>query len=146
MKTLLMKTLLAQALSNIADAACEETPTYGLCSLISAEIDALCDGDDPDFSYTDLANFRYAWINRAFEAWDEYSGACQFPVPSLDDPGMSARDAFYLPASDVNAPFTYAPRWDTATEYGRARWRLLAFLLERISEELERDANELLNS
>lgn len=53
-----------------------------------------------------------------FIDWPEYSGRMKFPV---SHPELSPRDA-YMDTEDL---------WDVDTEYGRARWRLLDFLIER---------------
>jgi len=61
--------------------------------------------------------------------WPEFSGDIQFPVPSFD-PDMSAMGA-YMAAWD---------KWNHATDYGKARLRLMRFFIEKLESSLaERD-------
>jgi hypothetical protein len=57
-----------------------------------------------------------------FSLWPEFSGDLVFPV---SHPSMTPGEAYML-IDDI---------WDRETEYGRARWRLLDFLIERTAPD-----------
>lgn len=59
-----------------------------------------------------------------YKAWPEYSGDNAYPVPSYDS--KAPWDAYEL-TWDM---------WDTGTEYGRARWRLLWWCCTELMREL----------
>lgn len=59
--------------------------------------------------------------------WPEHSGNPSFPIPHPDWP----------------APYGYLMcrnKWDKRTEYGKARWRLVDFLIEKL-EEIVNESN-----
>lgn len=60
-------------------------------------------------------------LKALFPRWPEYSGNITFPVPH---PELSPRDA-YLFLYDI---------WNRDTEYGKARWRLLEWLIKETAE------------
>ena len=66
-------------------------------------------------------------LHRLFSMWPEYSGCPSFPVRS---PGGCHIDAYFdLPRW---------PRWEG--EYGAARFRLLAFMIDTLREEIRNDS------
>lgn len=65
-----------------------------------------------------VSGAKYGGLYDLMEDWPEHSGNRHFPV---GHPRMGASAAF---AQVLNL-------WDRDTEYGRARWRLLDYLIER---------------
>lgn len=70
------------------------------------------------------------WVKDQFKYWEHYSGDKAYPVPPYYP---------YIPDyTELHNEYGYAAlfgmMWDTDTEYGRMRWDLLAFLLERASK------------
>ncbi len=63
------------------------------------------------------------WLQEAFRAWPKFSGEIQYPVPH---PTQSPEQA-YLGSCDP---------WGRENEYGRNRWELLDFLIERAQAKL----------
>ena len=57
--------------------------------------------------------------------WDEYSGYIEYPVPSPYE-FVDAREMFFI-TDDL---------WDTNTEYGQARYRLVDHLIKCIENDL----------
>ena len=63
------------------------------------------------------------WLQSYFKRWPEFSGNSHYPV---DHPGMTPERAYHCTKW----------RWDTETEYGKARWRLLHFLIDELEQEI----------
>lgn len=68
----------------------------------------------------EMAAFR--WLQDAFMYWPEFSGDMAYPVPCA---GRGPEDAYGR-----------LKRWSKHTAYGRARRRLLKFLIERLEDEI----------
>lgn len=64
----------------------------------------------------------YRWLQCAFTSWPEFSGDMAYPVPCA---GRDPEDAY-----------GHRARWSKRTEYGRARRRLLKFLIRRLEDEI----------
>lgn len=99
---------LLQALLNLREHG-PTKPWFGICLNL-------------DQALTDRTVDAYDWIATHAKAWPEYSGDEAYPVPH---PTCDPRDAF----NDTEN------LWDTSTEYGRARYRLLDFLIECAEQE-----------
>ena len=149
-----VKVALANALVEVADYTCggKRLPhcTDGICEQVRYSIIRWCEKNlrntESDHwlpGQWEYCTFVRAWLRRNISDWPEHSGYPDYPVPApknyvpresslstwvdsgvVVDAGAMARMAFY----DL-------PRWEY-DEYGAARRRLLAFLLERIAEEL----------
>lgn len=95
------------------------TNGQGICQLVENRIPAL----SPDFVFEAI----HVWVRETIARWPDHSGYRYYPVsaPRNFAPGELRRheDAFYS-----------LHKWDRATEYGRSRWSLLAFLLEEASK------------
>lgn len=74
----------------------------------------------------DCAGVRgYRVRDDLFKAWPEYSGDIMYPVPGYDED------------NDPSWKYDYTyDLWDTGTEYGRARWRLLWWCCITLMREL----------
>ena len=64
----------------------------------------------------------FRWLQGAFTSWPEFSGDMAYPVPCA---GRDPADAY-----------GHRARWSKHTKYGRARRRLLKFLIRRLEDEL----------
>lgn len=103
------KTLLLEALRKID---MTRPHALGICALVSI-------GTKRGYLIEEVCDFFYPYYQR----WPEYSGDRFYPVPSFD---MTARKAFE----------TCNDMFDVATAYGRARCRLLAFLITELEKEI----------
>lgn len=87
-----------------------DTARWGICSLATKGM-WLDDETDAEI-----------WLKRAFKEWPEFSGVVTYPVPCPNRPPVSA--------------YNCLARWSKHTKYGRARRRLLKFLIRRLEDEL----------
>ena len=63
--------------------------------------------------------------------WPEHSGSRVYPVPSFD--GNTPSEEFHWASEDKRL-------WSKAAPYGRARWALLEYLIERVAEAVTKDS------
>lgn len=73
----------------------------------------------------------FAIVKEFAIGWDEHSGNDDCPVPSFNN----NRDCWGMYLYARNS--TFDGLWDKDTEYGRARWRLVDYLIERITVALQ---------
>ena len=77
-------------------------------------------------------NQYWDWLDATARDWPEYSGNTTYPVPAPSGqhgvPAARAAAYAYWYAEDHDL------MWCTRREYGKARWRLLAFLLDAASK------------
>lgn len=64
----------------------------------------------------------FTWLKKAFRDWPEFSGVAAYPVRAPGRHPICAYDRL--------------SRWSNHTAYGRARRRLLKFLIRRLEDEL----------
>lgn len=81
----------------------------------------ICHGIDVQ-GVADLAAIRE--VDRLFVKWPEFSGDIFYPIQ-----GMIITDSY---AAYKNSIF----RWSKILPYGRARWRLLNFMIDTLEAEL----------
>ncbi len=98
----------------------------GICHLFGGALHDL--GVPFDKLYSGL---YWEWLDATMRAWPEYSGNTAYPVPLLGarsgTPQRTAAHAYWAAQEDDLM-------WCTRREYGKARWRLLAFLLNAASK------------
>ena len=85
----------------------------GICALVESALPGIT--DDP-WDYR--AVMRHMRV--LFQEWPEFSGSADYPVPASGE--------FLDP---MGAFVGTMAMWDTGTEYGRARHRLLRFLIDQ---------------
>lgn len=95
----------------LTDVATDPCPREGICGQLSDEV---CE-----------------WIAEQFDQWEHFSGNYAYPISvnEIDVWGVEIG-----PSQQYYDAKSRAEMWDTDTEYGRMRWDLLAFLLERASK------------
>lgn len=101
-------------LVSISNGTIHVNPSYGLCHALTYPR-----GTRSDLSGDHIVG-HYAYT------WEEYSGDSEFPVRSYDN-NRTCEDQYIL-TKDL---------WDKNTEYGRARWRLVDYLINRVSADLQ---------
>ena len=74
----------------------------------------------------------YEIVNQYSKGWSEYSGDEIYPVPSF----INSDDAWAMYHASRDKPH-YDGLWSKDTEYGQARWRLVDYLIERITADLQ---------
>lgn len=81
-------------------------------------------------SYFDIAGGSSQDLYSHFAEWPEFSGYPLFPVPPQNP------DAIYESAAEAFLLTGAAQKWDeNLSEYARARWRLLDFLIDKARAE-----------
>ena len=60
--------------------------------------------------------------------WPKFSGRAFYPVPSVDPSGSP--DGIYHACRDM---------WNQETEYGKLRWELLEFCIQRLEDRIYED-------
>lgn len=80
------------------------------------------------FSLTEATDYLTARIimDEYAPLWNEYSGDIDYPVPSFSE------------KSSISAYNSTDDMWDTDTEYGRARYRLVDHLINCIEKDLQK--------
>lgn len=73
----------------------------------------------PDTGICDNVDVR--GLRKFMAEWPEYSGNSSYPVPHPD----GADNAYGRPGM-----------WNRRTKYGRARWRLVDYLIDRLKEHV----------
>lgn len=71
----------------------------------------------------------YKFVRDYSSDWSSYSGVAGYPIPSTLA-GMCPEECFNEHVLEYNL-------WDKETEYGRLRWELLDYLIERVEEDLK---------
>ena len=88
--------------------------------------------DGPNEQYVGICgNIGHHIVRHYGPAWDEFSGNKEYPVPYEDDPAHG-----YVFSSFKDEDGLY-PLWREDQAYGQARWRLVDYLIERITAELQ---------
>jgi hypothetical protein len=85
----------------------------GICSTL---------GDRMEYEYPKERN---NWLKGKFITWDEFSGDEDYPVKS---------ECIMSPASKYDTCFDM---WNNDTTYGRARLRLLEYLIEQVDADIK---------
>lgn len=121
---------------------------YGLCSLLSAMHDLI---PHPHAEWHAVDLYKDDLMRR----WPESGGRNSYPVSvpwelltygeievlmdvGLDDDASDKQLAMNLFDLVDNEKLHGGDFWDRDTEYGRARWRLLDWMIEELEKELEK--------
>jgi len=118
------KQLLLDALDRIAATVTDQT-TYGMCKLLNIELSLYRHNPYelviPAREQVEALDGAY----RLMSIWPLHSGNKAYPVPS-SRPDLSPGDAYHINCA----------RWDSTTQYGRDRRRLLLWMRRQLAAEL----------
>ena len=147
-----MLVAIANSLVKLTDKTCGDVPpresktlyAVGICSHVEPALRNWAFDLPNEHEPWALREEGRGWLTKTMRKWPEFSGSLDYPVPAPDDMYVDAglysdwvrwHGTRYVRVCRAKHAFYNLPRWQY-DEYGQARRRLLAFLLERVAEEL----------
>ena len=110
---------LLKALKVVRDTPAFQFPELGIC----AGVEMYYNGQGFIFDSADGQELKHL-----MSLWPKFSGRAFYPVPSVDPSGSP--DGIYHACRDM---------WNQETEYGKLRWELLEFCIQRLEDRIYED-------